>query len=499
MENILITFYTGNAINDNNNSWEQKNLSNPIFNPDPQNLSRSHSMPYRYKDSNYENSNIFQTTGNMMISSPDPYRIQMLEERVRELELKSKFNNLKYPNSFEPNVLSNQTNSAKNVPLYLSINEPQYLYERYFNLRPLQEFNNFRMNLKKKNPYRKGVKRNKNEKSNNDENMYLIAESFNDLKNELQKKIIVFERKHNEEFNDLREIILNRNNFNNEIEENTEYNETNTNKSPSYKSEFNNNLENNISQKVSSSSKITSRMISFNDEDEIKSKDRVHSINHLDKNDNIPQNEQQNNLQNNTHKTNKSSFSKKKNKKNKNEYSENKSNSIRTFNINSENNSKLNNSNEENENEEQSSGYMFSYHDKEEEKSKNRKHGLFFNKNRRRDIPINYIGDNMEPYQINKMPPIEGKEKKIYKKENKSPNDDPSINSKILSFHDKEDENSNDREHNIIFNNIRNRNPILIRNENMMNNINNNNGPIENNNQEDGFLMYEGEENQNQF
>ena len=472
MENILITFYTGNKIN-NNNSWEQKNPSNPIFNPEPQNLSRSYSLPYRYQDSNFENSNIFQTTGNM-ISSPDPYRIQMLEERVRELELKSKFNNLKYPNSFEPNVLNNQNNSAKNVPLYFSINEPQYLYERYFNLRPVQEFNNFRMDLKKNNPYRKGTKKNKTEKSNED--MYLIAESFNNLKNEIQKKIIEFERKHNEEFNDLKDIILN--NQYNENEKKTEYNETNTYKSPSnksqsYKSEINN-LENNKSQKVSSSG-ITSRMISFHDDEEIKSKDRVHNIYYLN-----------GNVDNHSHKTNKSTL--KKNKKRKKEYSENKSNSIHTFNINS--------SNEENEKKEESSGNMFSYHDKDEEKSKSRKHGLLFNKNRRRDIKINYIGDNMEPYQINKIPSPQGKEIKNYKKENKSTNNDPSINSKILSFHDKDDEKSNDREHKIIFNNILNRNHLLIRNENMRNN-NIDNGPIENNNEENELFIYDGDQNEN--
>ena len=476
MENILITFYTGNKIN-NNNSWEQKNPSNPIFNPEPQNLSRSYSLPYRYQDSNFENSNIFQTTGNM-ISSPDPYRIQMLEERVRELELKSKFNNLKYPNSFEPNVLNNQNNSAKNVPLYFSINEPQYLYERYFNLRPVQEFNNFRMDLKKNNPYRKGAKKNKTEKSNED--MYLIVESFNNLKNEIQKKIIEFERKHNEEFNDLKDIILN--NQYNENEKKTEYNETNTyksssNKSPSYHSEINN-LENNKSQIVSSSG-ITSRMISFHDDEEIKSKDRVHNIYYLN-----------GNVDNHSHKTNKFTVLKK-NKKRKKEYSENKSNSIRTFNINS--------SNEENENKEESSGNMFSYHDKDEEKSKSRKHGLLFNKNRRRDIKINYIGDNMEPYQINKMPTTQGKETKNYKKENKSINNAPSINSKILSFHDKDDEKSNDREHIIIFNKFLNRNPLLIKNENMMNNNNNDNGPIENNNKENELFIYDGEQNENQF
>jgi hypothetical protein len=485
MENILIKFYTGNDINNNNNSWEQKNPSNPIFNPETQNLSRSYSMPYRYPDSNFENSNIFQTTGNMMFSSPDPYRIQMLEERVRELELKSNLNNLKYPNSFEPNVLNNQNNFSKNVPLYFSINEPQYLYERYFNLRPIQEFNNFRRDLKKRNPYRKGVKKIKNEKSNED--MYLIAESFNILKNELQKKIIEYERKHNEEFNDLKDIILNRYKYNNENEneEKTENNETNTNKSPSYKSDFNNNLENNLSQKVSSS-KITSRMISFNDDEESKSKDRIHNINYLNRKNDIPQYDfnKQNIQHYPSHKTNKSSLHKK-NKKQKKEYSENKSNSIPIFNINSENNSNEENENEENED---SNENMLSYHDKENEKSDNQKHHFLINKNRRRDIPINYIGDNMKPYQINKMPSIKGKEKINYKKQNN--NNDSSINSKMLSFHDKENEKSNDREHVITFNNIRNRNP-LIRNENIMNN--NNNGQFENNNEENNFLIYEGQ------
>jgi hypothetical protein len=410
MDNVLLKFYTGNSSsNPNIYSWTPNDNSYPLFNPDS-NLSKSYNFPFHNSYLNYDTfdnpsfeNNVFQTTGNMMFQTPNSYQLELLEDRIRKLELKRKFGNLNYQNQFNQNYQVNQVKIPNNVP----INEPKFIYEKLFNLKPINE--NFITRKKMKNPYKNRKKNNirynnNNYNLNNDEpsEMNLIVDSFKDLKNEIQNKLFEFEKKHDEEFNELKDIILNLRRY--EDDKNTEIEENKT-------------YSNNISEKENLSSKsnipskpssqISSNKLSFHDDSEKESRDRKHSI-----------------------RNHKSNFNKHYDNEEINSYKEN-------DNYNNNNNNgnenmkkeemKLILSSEKDEN----SNNISSFHDPSEIESRDRKHTI---------NTLYYKNGNMKNKQQNVLP-IFNQDNKLQNDTSKKENIASNSNSQI--FEDKKSENKN--------------------------------------------------------
>ena len=193
-------------------------------------LSKSYTIPFQKK---LNNTNLFQTTGNI-ISSPDLLKMQMLENRINELEKKNRKDNIAYKKLLEitmkekeHSIIPNYRNLPINEPILLKgINQGLYVISPT----PIND-NNFedkgerrrrQINQELRNAREKlfinGIdsddssirnsKYNKKENNYNSKIMKYIASTFKDIKNEMGNKLNDLEQRQIDDYNLLRQLLL---------------------------------------------------------------------------------------------------------------------------------------------------------------------------------------------------------------------------------------------------------------------------------------------------
>ena len=453
MDNILIKFYNADLRNSQFGSYDPNDPSNPysfqnrynnippaplsfknIIRPltnttiQPKNLpiektiykkpntydsielSKSYTIPFKKK---LNDTNPFQTTGNI-ISSPDLLKMQMLENRINELEEKNRKDNFNYKKLLESTIKQNPHSiipNYRNLPikepiLLKGINEGLYVIsptpinEDNFEDRGERRRRQIKQDLRNareklfisgidsdsENSSRKSTKYNKKDKKDNinkyDEKiMDYIVGTFRDIRNDMQNKLNNLEQRQINDYNLLRQLLLEKQGA-----------LVNLNPKTTPKINYMDPLI-----ELSSSTSGSNNIISFHDDDNKENSIRKHYIKLPNKVDEISQSS--NNISNQN--------------KNEKKISSNNNNNISPHSYSNKNenliinNSKKSKSLKSSGNEPSS---MLSYHDDYQEKRSEREHILPFNNfNQQNNLPLNNSNQqNNLPlnnyYQQNNLP-----------------------------------------------------------------------------------------------
>ena len=197
-------------------------------------LSKSYTIPFKKK---LNDTNPFQITGNY-ISSPDLLKMQMLENRINELEEKNRKDNITYkkllestlkenPHSIIPNyrnlpikdpILLKGINQGLYVISPIPINEDNFEDRGERRRRQLkQDLRNAREKLflngidsDSENSSKKSTNYNKKDNVNkyNDKIMKFIEGSFKDIRYEMENKLNNLEQRQINDYNLLRQLLL---------------------------------------------------------------------------------------------------------------------------------------------------------------------------------------------------------------------------------------------------------------------------------------------------
>lgn len=579
MDNVLIKFYTGNdRSNYNFGTYDPKHPLNPYIPPEkkfkgielpapnynntirplsnkiippkknlpiirtiynkPNNydsieLSKSYTIPLK-RDNDKK---VFQRIGNI-ISSQELLKMQMLEDKIKDLELQNENENKEYKRVLEQTIKENKRKQPTIIPNYRNVNFNEEIFLNGVNdnfiLSPIPIHGNSIDDIKElrrrqvKNELRNA--RNKiynddseseinsrnmsrtNSQSNSENNrnnkmLNYIEFSFNNMRKDMENKLNNLEQKQIDDYNYLRQLLLEQlrekeseESVNSKKSEKSEKSESSSKKISEISSQIyfmNPIIEISNGSSYSKSSKQPSNLLSsFHASDESKSKNRKHyisnyyNINQKDLNNNSKKSSSLNySMKNNRNENNfyEKAFSfndednKSKNKehvlpnlKTHNEYT-----NYNTLPYNQENSQNLNENNSQNYTIENNNYEKAISFNDEDDKSKNKAHVVpILNKQK------NYPNYNSSPYNNENLPNYNNINENISPNYNVENNE----NNNHLSFYD-EDDISKNKAHVVPIlktqKNYPNYNTSPYNNDNLqnyINNINENNSPINNSN-----------------